>query len=113
MKIVNPVIFSNEEFVLITNKIAEDIEEFRYYVSNYGNIYDSKKGIYVPSYPGSGGYIYVFLDTKSKKFKSYLLHRLVCTAFDSIRRHKAYTNISKDYNFNLNKVQRLSKSIYR
>ena len=75
-----PISFSNEEFKLITNDIVEGVEPNRYLVSNYGKIFDLKYNRYIP-YSYNNGYIMVSLHTIYKKYKTFILHRIVAKAF--------------------------------
>lgn len=80
MVIYTPMYFSDETFIPITQNIAKDIEIGRYLIGNHGNIYDTKRSIYVIIYADKVGYSFVNLKT-TKGYKSFLLHRLIGKAF--------------------------------
>ena len=65
-----------EEYKPITNLHVEEIEPDRYYISNFGNIFDKHKGKYKTLYDRDGYKTCYF------KYKEIKVHRLVLLVFD-------------------------------
>lgn len=80
MVLYTPIYYNTEVFVSITNNIAENIEENRYLIGNFGNVFDTKLNSYRAIYTNRDGYCYVSLHT-NRGYTSYFLHRLVAKAF--------------------------------
>ena len=78
-----------------------------YLVSNYGNVYDTKRQVFLSSHIDSKGYVRVTLRRKDKRWSTFKVHRLVAWEFckgrtkkrnqvnhkDSIRSHNYYENL--------------------
>lgn len=78
-----PVIFfTNEIWAPITDGMVKGIIENRYYISNFGNVYDYYKNKKVKSIVNpDSGYLVVNLRLKNKKGRYLYTHRLVALAF--------------------------------
>lgn len=74
-----PIFYLDEVFRIIDDAIVPGVDSYRYWVSNYGVVFDSKTNRY-PSLINSNGYMMVCLHTIDG-FKKFLLHRLVGMAF--------------------------------
>ena len=75
-----PIYYYNEIYTVITDKMVPGVDQNRYWVSNYGVVFDSRSNRYLDISPTGKGYSSVTLHTSYGK-KKYLLHRLVGMAF--------------------------------
>lgn len=82
---MNPIIYDNvvygdEYFLPVTNKEIPNVEENRYFCSNYGKIFDKILNRLLKPSKRPDGYLVVSLRTNNK-VKTYLLHRVVALLF--------------------------------
>ena len=84
-----PIIFYDEIFVQVSTIIPE--VEDRYYISNYGRLYDANRMVFISPYLQPNGYLSVTMNKKRSYYKSHndhayhiTIHRLVCMAFCGI-----------------------------
>ena len=86
--VINPFIFlshdynQEEQFKPITDNSVPGIEPDRYFISNYGNIYDKKRNIYTKGYLNTYGY-YSYSFCTIYGGITYGVHRIVLQTFDS------------------------------
>lgn len=76
---INPFEFNDETYKWITPLMVQGIDIFRYLISNYGTVIDTKNNRQVNA-TVTGGYYSAHLHTING-IKKYLLHRLVAMAF--------------------------------
>lgn len=63
----------------------------RYFINEYGNIYDSQKNKYLKQYDNGFGYKYVMM-TINGKYRQQKVHRLVAKAFIKNPLNKPFVN---------------------
>lgn len=78
-----PIEYNNEQYREITQEMVPGVDIGRYYVSNYGTVYDSKRDCQISQNEVGDGYIGVMLHvSRSDRSEARLLvHRLVAMAF--------------------------------
>lgn len=90
-QIINHCQFDNEKeiFKPITDKIVPNIQEERYFVSNYGNIFDNYRTKLIKGSPDKDGYLRVSLSRKKGLGQiTVRIHRVELMAFDFNENHK-------------------------
>ena len=90
--VINPFIFissdynQEEQFKPITNDVVSGVEPGRYFVSNYGIIYDKKKDLYTKGNCNRGYYSLSF--NTDHGYKNERVHRVELKAFNPNENHK-------------------------
>lgn len=99
---IDPLIY--EEYRPITSDIIPGVENGRYLISNFGNLFDNKRNCFCSKSKSSNGYYVIYLNIDGKP-TSFLLHRIVALVFvpgdtslivnhkDGIKENCIYTNL--------------------
>lgn len=84
-----PMVFNDEVWIQISSFIPE--VEDRYWVSNYGRVYDSRNNYCIPPSIQPSGYLFIHLNKKREYYSEHKdhcliikLHRLICMAFNGL-----------------------------
>lgn len=100
------LIYNDEIFIPVNVNILNNIYKDRYFVSNYGNIYDYKTGYIINQIVDKNDYriisAQVESETKYSKYKRFKVHRAVLGSFNPINdmgnKHVNHKHGKKDYN---------------